>query len=88
MLGLSRDDWNDYEKRCLKARSEWLRGLTNEAAFALYQELYALGSSQEIPQALKELRWKEKRALREKMVAVFRDIDRRHGAGSTGENSR
>ena len=83
MLEVSQAVWQEYHGKCLQARLRRLRKLTTQAAFDLYAEFFQLAAGKEMTPALQKLRRKEKLAIRLRMLAAFRDLDRRRREGRT-----
>lgn len=80
---MTRHDWNFYEQRCQTQHARWLRSLTPEESFVLYQELHRLTRAQADGspgwQRLQEKRWEEKVAIRHKLHEAFARLDATHG---------
>jgi len=80
MIENSPETWQWYEERCREDRIRWLRGLTPEESFALYEELYRMGAGQQDGspgwRRLEQRHWEEKLASRLKLVRAFQALDR------------
>lgn len=76
-------NWRLYDAKCRAAEVSWLRSRSPAEKFALYEELYSLGAalpaSQSGRQRLETLRWREKVAIRRKLIATFAKSDQLHG---------
>jgi hypothetical protein len=85
MLDAPNHDWDLYEKACRPAHIAWLRSLTPDDALALYEEFHSFVSSQTGDDPglarLEKLRWEEKVAIRQRMVAAFAALDRMRREG-------
>ncbi len=68
MLEAPKQDWALYERRSRDARREWLRGLTPQASFELYEDLVRFGRSlmtdRDEAARREAARWREKLAIR------------------------
>jgi hypothetical protein len=93
MLDAPRQDWAFYEERARSADQAWLRSLTPQEGFVLYADMFNLiwkarRSLKGDWGRLDEWRWREKLALRLRMVEAFwkRDelIRERTPPGNTG----
>lgn len=80
MIENSPKTWRWYKARSREERVRWLRGLTPEQSFALYEDLYRIGAAQQDDspgwRRLEQRRWEEKLALRLKLVRAFQALDR------------
>ena len=79
MLDAPKQNWQLYEAKCRDAHTQWLRSLTPETAWEMYQSLFAFAASQIDGSAgwerLQQHRWEEKLAIRQRMVAAFANLD-------------
>ena len=81
MIDAPKQDWTWYEEKSRGEHAAWLRSLTPVAALTLCEALrsFALRFTQGSPESerLEQEHWREKLAIRRKMLAVFVAWDRR-----------
>jgi hypothetical protein len=83
MLDAPRQDWALYEAMTAPAEAAWLRGLTPQARFAIYEDMFALLQRSRVAAAgqarLEAARWEAKLALRKRLVEAFAKLDNLRG---------
>ncbi len=76
-----KQNWTWYEQKCRAEHVEWLRSLTPAAALRLCEDLgrfarrFTYDSAED--QRLGHDRWREKLAIRQRMLSAFVALDRR-----------
>ena len=72
-------DWELYRSLTEKLQQEYLRHLTVDQRFQLYQDMYRVvcdGRDRDEWLRLEQRRWEQKLALRQRMVDAFSKMDR------------
>jgi hypothetical protein len=84
-------DWVAYENRTRDVDVEWVRNSTPAERFAIYEDCFRtlIGCDEfrgDVTR-LEERHWKDKLALREKMVTAFRILDEFRFGHSSPDNA-
>jgi hypothetical protein len=81
MLDAPRQNWALYEAMSRRSDIAWMRGLTPEASFAIYADLFSLIWQARDDAAgrerLDQVRWKAKLAVQRRMSEAFAKLDER-----------
>jgi len=79
MSPATRRRWDVYEERCRREHVEWLRSLSPSRALELYEDFHRFVASLKgepgESERLEKYRWREKLALRKRLVAALRRLD-------------
>jgi hypothetical protein len=79
MIDPPKQDWDAYEVRARKTDAAWLRSLTPNERFTLYQDLFGLVcAARHVPgnwERLDRWSWQQKLALRVRLVDAYRKRD-------------
>jgi hypothetical protein len=79
MLSAPQQDWSMYESRTREENAEWIRGLSPNERFAIYESLFnalwAVPRGAEENERLDRRRWEQKLAQRLRAVDAFSKMD-------------
>jgi len=91
MVDAPRQNWNAYDARILKSDAEWIRGLSIQDRFAIYEDAFNLiWSSEKAPgdwSRVDRWRWGEKLAHRLRAIDAFTKLDRVQCERATANNA-
>jgi hypothetical protein len=92
MLDAPRQDWAFFEERARPVEAAWLRGLTTDERFALYNDMFnviwqARRNLEGDWERLDDLRWQQKLALRLRMVEAFQKMDQHTRERTADDNT-
>jgi hypothetical protein len=91
MADVPRQDWAYYEAKTAAEEAAWIRGLTPNDRFALYQDMFRIvwGPDRDpaVRQRLEDWAWQEKLAMRLRFVEAFHKLDEIHRARAATDNS-
>ena len=92
MVDVPRQDWSLYEAFTGREEAAWIRGLSPQDRFAIYEDLFnVIWTAPRSPgesERLEQWRWDQKLALRLRLVEAFTKLDQfrreRAAANNTG----
>jgi len=91
MLDVTRHNWEQLEQRFRSENSEWLRSLSVDDKMAILLDLHCLAATLNAdPRTRGRLagrRWREKIAIRRKMVAAWQYLDEHDERRAAGTNA-
>jgi hypothetical protein len=80
MAEAPKQNWLAYRLATAQADATWLRNLSPQDRFAIYEDAFGLISSSRCEsgnwERLERWQWKQKRELRVKMCDAFKNLDR------------
>lgn len=84
-------NWPYYDAQSRAAIANWLRSLTLHERLAIYEDMFTVywEARRNMPgdwEKLDQWRWKEKVAMRRRMVEAFRNMDEHERGPTTAKN--
>jgi hypothetical protein len=91
MVDAPRQNWQLVDARSRDEDAEWLRGLSTQDRFALYEDMLTLfAAARPAPSELERLDrwcWEEKLAIRRKLLNAYSKLDQLHRERAAANHS-
>jgi hypothetical protein len=92
MVDVPQQDWSYYEAVTNREERAWLRGLSPQDRFAIYEDMFnVIWTAPRTPieiERLERLRWEQKLSVRLRLVEAFTKLDQFRRERAAANNSR